>query len=44
MKEKLFKGPEKKFLLGISVTLALMQLGLLLVMPFHPGIPPDSLR
>jgi MFS family permease len=34
MKAKLFKGEEKKFLLGISVTLALLQLGLLLVMPF----------
>ncbi len=34
MKVKLFKGPEKEFLLGISITLALMQLGLLLVMPF----------
>ncbi|MFA5816575.1 MAG: MFS transporter [Bacteroidales bacterium] len=34
LKANLFKGPEKEFLLGISVTLALMQLGLLLVMPF----------
>lgn len=34
MKTKLFKGPEKEFLLGISFTLALTQLGLLLVMPF----------
>ncbi|MCX6223690.1 MAG: MFS transporter, partial [Bacteroidia bacterium] len=34
VKPKLFKGPEKEFLLGVSVTLALMQLGLLLVMPF----------
>jgi MFS family permease len=34
MRERLFKGEEKKFLLGISITLALMQLGLLLVMPF----------
>lgn len=34
MNEKLFKGPEKEFLLGISITLALLQLGLLLVMPF----------
>ena len=34
MKEKLFKGQEKEFLIGISITLALLQLGLLLVMPF----------
>jgi len=34
MKPKLFRGQEKEFLLGVSVTLALMQLGLLLVMPF----------
>jgi MFS family permease len=32
--QKLFQGPEKEFLIGISITLALMQLGLLLVMPF----------
>lgn len=34
MKAKLFGGPEKEFLLGISFTLAITQLGLLLVMPF----------
>jgi MFS family permease len=34
LKEKLFKGEEKEFLVGISITLALLQLGLLLVMPF----------
>ncbi|MFA6128634.1 MAG: MFS transporter [Bacteroidales bacterium] len=34
MKTALFKGVERDFLLGVSVTLALMQLGLLLVMPF----------
>lgn len=34
MKAKLFGGQEKEFLLGVSITLALMQLGLLLVMPF----------
>jgi MFS family permease len=33
-KQGLFGGEEKRFLLGISVTLALLQLGLLLVMPF----------
>ncbi len=33
-KQGLFKGEEKRFLLGISVTLAFLQLGLLLVMPF----------
>jgi len=33
-KQGLFKGEEKEFLLGVSVTLALLQLGLLLVMPF----------
>jgi len=34
VKAKLFKGPEKEFLIAISITLALLQLGLLLVMPF----------
>jgi MFS family permease len=34
LKTALFKGVERDFLLGVSVTLALMQLGLLLVMPF----------
>lgn len=34
MKVKLFNPQESEFLLGISVTLAFLQLGLLLVMPF----------